>query len=137
MGNMVADPQERFSEALALLFRLHMALDMADAEGFADCFVDAGIWHRGAAEVSGRQAILGIFADRPKDRVSLHAVSNLCLEADGSDFIARYFLTVSGSEGAQPARPIWILACQDRLVDTASGLRLISKQATPHLVFDH
>lgn len=131
------DLQARYSEALALLSRLHMALDMGDADTLFSCFADDGVWHRSGKEVTGADAIKAIVTDRPQDRLSLHAVSNLCLDADGDQIVASYFLTVSGSLGGEPARPVWILRCTDRMIDTAHGLRLLSKLSTPHMTFAH
>jgi len=129
--------QSRYAEVLALLARVHTSLDMGDADALFACFAEGGVWHRSGNEVTGADAIKAIVTDRPKDRLSLHAVSNLCIDADGDQIIARYFLTVSGSMGGEPAKPVWILQCTDRLVDTATGLRLMSKLATPHMVFPH
>jgi hypothetical protein len=131
------DGQARYAEVLALLARLYRALDLADGEALASCFADGAVWYRGGAEVTGTDALKAVVEDRPNDRVSLHAVSNLCLDADGNGLLARYFLTVSGSQGGEPARLIWILSCEDGLEDTDVGLRIISKRSTPHLVFSH
>jgi hypothetical protein len=133
----MTDLPARYPEALSLLSRVHMALDMGDADTLLACFAEGGVWHRSGKEVTGADAIKAIVTDRPKDRLSLHAVSNLCLDAEGDQIIASYFLTVSGSMGGEPARSVWILRCTDTLVETAEGLRLMSKLATPHMVFPH
>lgn len=113
------------------------ALDTRQHDAAAALMAEDGRWERQGRLLQGREQVLAALDARAPDRSTCHVVTNLRLAAlDGSRATLTYFLTAYESrpqENAGAPRLVAIRECQDLLISTAQGWRLLDKRSRRHL----
>lgn len=125
-------PAFPYADVLACVSAIYRALDAGDPQGVSRWFTSDAVWHRPDGPLTGIARIEAMVQARPPERTTAHIVANLEILPDADGAIALYYLTAYvGRDGTGGFAAV--LRCEDRLVATADGLRIVEKRSAPLL----
>lgn len=127
-------------EILNLIASYSHAADGLEAEAYADCFTDDGVFHGRVgmpdeSKIEGREALLrfhrGAVARRG-DVQNRHIQTNtMVVEQSAAAALVRTYLLVMVARGDKPPEPGLTSIYEDELVKTAKGWRIRVRRAIP------
>jgi len=124
-----------------LVLRSVACADAHDAAGLAALFLPEGVLRRpgGQSPLVGRAAIEHAYAQRPRERITRHLVTNTLVEVESASAASarsRVLLWAGSTEDADSAQgrpvrgPQLVGEFSDRFARTAEGWRLASRDAS-------
>jgi hypothetical protein len=114
-----------------LAHRFCILADMPDAAAAAQLFAEDGVFERGQARAEGRSAIARMFAARPAQMLTRHAITTSLVEVEGPDRASgrHYCLVHVSTPEAKLGRPIF-RDYQDSYRLTSEGWKIASRMVT-------
>lgn len=115
-----------------LTARYNFAADAKDLEGFADCFVEDGVFEAvGQVRLQGREALKGLIAGLTFP--TLHVTADAVVDVDGDTARQQACSIIYGRNTHEnDVRVVTIARCTDRFVRTAKGWRFIERMVTAY-----
>lgn len=123
-------PQD-YMEIEQLYAKYNWAIDAGDAEGYADTFVDDGVFNN----FTGREALVGFinrFSQGDNGGTRRHWNTNLKIEGDGKTASGAVYLMLM-DVSTKPASIVTMATYSDKLIKTENGWRFSQRitQADP------